>query len=252
MGKNFSIALTPSVRRDARVEWPEIRSRKVSAPALAAPVEPGGFGDGAGVCTPTAIEQRVRSQATVFIAELDTRLLDRTDRPYCGGDASLHVARPTPEQSPVDDSGVERRTGPVPTIAGEHHVDMTVEHQPSASTGTGIRSGQDTDCAPRLVSVDLTSGEVRPRQHLVERDLPMVNVQAVTIEQPRHVVDDLVLGIGTADARHLDQVGQNLHHVVSLLIEQIEDCGDVALDHRRTVPRRITLLRHPGPTSTGR
>ena len=34
-GQNFSIALTPSNRRDAWVAWPGTRSRKVSAPAVA-------------------------------------------------------------------------------------------------------------------------------------------------------------------------------------------------------------------------
>ena len=89
---------------------------------------------------------------------------------------------PRPNSRPAGDARFERIGGPLPQVAGRDDVDVTVEHQRRRIAGAGSPSGEPADEPPGLVPIDLDAGEVGPGSDLVERDLPVVDVESVVGE----------------------------------------------------------------------
>ena len=129
IGQNFSIALTPSVRRAACVAWPRTRSRNVSAPELAGTMS---SSVGSAMTQASARHPR-RSVANVprppssspctdgqhdVATQADARPRRiASDRPQRGDQPGLHVARAAPVEPTVADRGAERVDRPRVRIA---------------------------------------------------------------------------------------------------------------------------------------
>ena len=211
----------PSVRRDAWAARPGTTRRNVSAPGVGGyEIERGRLGDDAGVGRPAAGEGAVGAEAAVLLSqngrhedvapELYTRSADALRGPEGGDEPGLHVATAAPEQAASDDARFERIGGPVPQVAWWDDVDVTVEHQRRRIARAGSPSREPADEPPGLVPIDLDAGEVGPGSDLVERDLPVVDIESVVGEDPGDGRDRLVLGVSAADARDLDEIGPGL------------------------------------------
>ena len=110
----------------------------------------------------------------------------------------------------------------MPQVTWRHDVDVTVEHQRRRIARAGSPSREPADEPPGLVPIDLDTGEVGPGGDLVERDLPVVDIESVVGEDPGDGRDRLVLGVSAADARDLDELAQDCEHRIDVRVDLVE------------------------------
>ncbi len=223
----------PSVRRDAWAALPghdetERQRTRVGRDEI----EAGGLGDHAGVGRPAAGEGAVGAETAVLLAqngrhedvapELHARPADALGGPEGGDEPGLHVTTAAPEQPAPGDARLERIGGPLPQVTGRDDVDVTVEHQRRRIAAAGPPPGEPADEPPGLVPIDFDAGEVGPGRDLVERDLPVVDIESVVGEDAGDGRDRLVLGVSAADARDLDELAQDFEHRIDVRVDLVE------------------------------
>ena len=179
-GQNFSIELTPSVRRDAWVacparrdgtsahrRWPA-RGRGRSARGSRRRRPPAAVERAKVPRPPSSSPCTAATSTSPRSCTPDRRIA--SDRPH-----ARRPARPSCRSCRVRTAVRRRpraRTGSVDHcigVAGRHDVDVAVEHQRRHVAAARSPPGEPADEPPRLGAIDLDAGEVGTGRDLVER-----------------------------------------------------------------------------------
>ena len=213
-----------------------------------------GLRDDAGVGGPAPPQRRVGAEAAVLLA-LDRGHQQITPQahpavphglsgPVGRHQTGLHVAGAPPVETPFPDLAGERIVRPGLPITGRHDVDVPVEHQArTAVAAAGAGAGQPTDQAPRLVALDLHPREVLLGHELLERDPPVVDLEAARRQQLGHPRLRRVLLRAPTDTGDPHQLTHDRDHGRGLLVDRLEHSGLGLGEHQGNVPAAVRADR---------
>src|SRR5262249_46349188 len=93
------------------------------------------------------------------------------------------------------------------------------------------------DQPPGRGAFDLDTREVRLGEQFRERQLPVVDLEPHAVEHPGEVVLGAVLDVGSAHARHPDEVGEESHQLRCRIVHAFKHAGFPIGDaHRPRLP----------------